>query len=333
MQFFPRSTPLFLLTSLFLVLTAAADPLITSWYTDNSSADALVREQTGSTPVNTWPAAGLPNVNNGGATQATPVFSDVQKIAYTANNLYIESSGLASHIMGPWYLGNGNIFGRWPLDLNNRVRITRNPVPATPATQDLTPLGWMGSFVNGAAMFNLLDGFSYSPNVGMNGGDSNTAGDDIWFRNAEPAEGPTFDPAGAHQPANGLYHYHISPFALRFQLGDNISYNAATETYSEDTSNLTHSPLLGFAFDGYPVYGPYGYSSAMNPNSAITRMVSGYVLRDGSNGTTDLPVTGRTSIPQWSEDAYPANANPLTPAEYGPAVARRERRLSPWLVL
>ena len=47
-----------------------------------------------------------------------------------------------------------------------------------------------------------------------------------------------------------------------------------------------HSPILGFAFDGFPVYGPYGYSSANNTQSSITRMKSSYKLRNIQNRTT-----------------------------------------------
>lgn len=143
---------LLLLSALYL----KADPQLTSWFTENSDDFAQVREQSGSTLVTTWPAAGLSNLNNGGASQATSVRSDIQRIAYTGNNLYLESSGLASHVMGPWFNNNGNRFGRWPLDQMNVIRITRNPTPATPATQDLTPLGSMGVFLNGAAMYNML---------------------------------------------------------------------------------------------------------------------------------------------------------------------------------
>ena len=37
-----------------------------------------------------------------------------------------------------------------------------------------------------------------------------------------------------------------------------------------------HSPILGFAFDGNPIYGPYGYTT--NTGGAVTQMRSGYIL-------------------------------------------------------
>ena len=72
------------------------------------------------------------------------------------------------------------------------------------------------------------------------------------------------------------------------------TYNASTNTntYTENTSNLHHSPVLGWSFDGCPIYGPYGYTSAMNASSGLSRMRSGFVLRNAANqtlyGTADL---------------------------------------------
>ena len=40
-----------------------------------------------------------------------------------------------------------------------------------------------------------------------------------------------------------------------------------------------HSKILGVAFDGYPIYGPYGYSSEMNSSSTVIRMKPGYLMK------------------------------------------------------
>lgn len=40
------------------------------------------------------------------------------------------------------------------------------------------------------------------------------------------------------------------------------------------------SPVIGFAFDGYPVYGPYGYGK----DSVLKEMLSSYRLKEGKNG-------------------------------------------------
>jgi len=56
----------------------------------------------------------------------------------------------------------------------------------------------------------------------------------------------------------------------------------------KNTATTIHSPLVGFAFDGYPIYGPYGYSVATNATSAVARMKSGDSLRN---------ITTRTTLP------------------------------------
>ena len=37
-----------------------------------------------------------------------------------------------------------------------------------------------------------------------------------------------------------------------------------------------HSKILGYCFDGYPIYGPYGYSDYNDPSSTVVRMTSSY---------------------------------------------------------
>jgi hypothetical protein len=51
-------------------------------------------------------------------------------------------------------------------------------------------------------------------------------------------------------------------------------------------NSAVHSPIIGYAFDGFPIYGPYGYSNALNSSSPIKLMVSGYAIRSISNRTT-----------------------------------------------
>jgi len=48
-------------------------------------------------------------------------------------------------------------------------------------------------------------------------------------------------------------------------------------------------------------------------------MVSGFVPRDGANGTTNLASTGRTTLPAWAARAYNRSAT-LTSGQYGPTV-------------
>jgi len=56
-------------------------------------------------------------------------------------------------------------------------------------------------------------------------------------------------------PNFGLQYIHFYvPNKIRYQLEDNF-----TETNKEVVSGSVHSPILGYAYDGNPIYGPYGY--------------------------------------------------------------------------
>ena len=43
-----------------------------------------------------------------------------------------------------------------------------------------------------------------------------------------------------------------------------------------------HSPQLGWAADGFPIYAMYGYSDAVDPKSPIVELTSSYRLKSGT---------------------------------------------------
>jgi len=114
----------------------------------------------------------------------------------------------------------------------------------------------------------------------------------------------------------------VTPIGVRYLLGDNVLYNESTKEYSENTSTTVfkHSPIIGWINDGLPLYGPYGYSDPLDSTSPVRRMISGYVLRDGTYGTANLAISGRTSLPKWAQQAQ-GKINPLTASQYGPLVS------------
>jgi hypothetical protein len=246
---------------------------------------------------------------NGTTIQALPTYAGVQEIYSSSNWVYLRSSGLASFVMGPWYLDAQHTqpFPNWPVNQKTMYRIPRNP--AVPATRSASGGGAIGYFVDGPAMFNSWDAYSYS--TVSNTDAQNIAG--YWNRDAYVNEGASFDPNNAHQ-AGGQYHYHANPPALRYQLGDHITFNPVTKIYTEATNTPTkHSPILAWTADGYPLYGPYGYGISNDAGSGIRRMISGYVLRNGQYGTSNLTVNGRKTIPAWSARLFNVNSNQTGP--------------------
>jgi hypothetical protein len=109
------------------------------------------------------------------------------------------------------------------------------------------------------------------------------------------------------------------PKKLRYQLSDNF-----TETDKETSGKLIHSPILGFAYDGNPIYGPYGFNSTqggfvrqikssyilnLNPNPLLRPPVfePGYFINDYIyNGSGDLDENnGRFCVtPQYPNGTY-----------------------------
>lgn len=302
--------------SLISILVCAAaqaqtDPHITSWLTSKSAQYARVWEtasdKSSGNAVSTWPRAGL---TNGGGGQATNAYSDVQRVAYSTNYVYITTTGLASYTMGNWLTPNGMTYTSWP---TNRAAIHR--IPRTPSIPTSKPKsgGNGGVLVNGVFVWQNGDAQSYNTSTGT----VSMAGSGIWNRLAGVAEAFNFDTGNAHQPNSGAYHNHINPIALRYQLGDNVSYNVSTKTYSEATPTK-HSPIIGWALDGLPIYGPYGYSSAMDATSGVRRMTTGFQKRNGTNGTVNLATTGRVTLPVWAASVQ-GKSQTLAASEYGPA--------------
>ena len=306
-----------LATAAFAV-SAQADPRLTSWYTADSGQYARIYQstaaETAGTKSTTW--------SRGTGTQANPTYSGVSEIVHSANWVYLRTTGLASHVMGPWYLNAAKTtnFPNFPSNTATIYRIPRSP--AVPTSKTLTGAGAIGFFVNGVAFFDNRDTFSYS-NANAKDADPTAGigmGDGIWVRDAYSNEAVTFDAALAHQAGN-QYHYHVQPIALRHQLGDHVDYNATTNRYTESVDPVTkHSPIVAWAQDGFPVYGPYGYASANDAGSGLRRMQSGFVPRDGANGTTNLNVTGRRTLAAWSA-AWQGRSATLTTTQYGPNVS------------
>ncbi len=294
----------------------ADDPRLESWQTGNTRRYARIYEtdaaRLAGNAVSTW--------SRGTGAQTTPSYAGVIQVSSSANWVYVRSSGLGTHVMGPWY---GNVahtqnFPNFPANTGVIYRLARTP--AIPETKTLTGLAAIGYFVDGVAAFDNRDAFSYVTASGMDSSPNNgLRGDNVWSKEAYHNESQTFDPAFAHQ-AGSNHHYHANAPAVRYQLGDHVDFDPNTKLYSESTAPVTaHSPIVAWLADGLPVYGPYGFSSPLDAKSGLRRMTSGYVPRDGTNGTTNLATTGRTTLPAWAARAQNRSAT-LPATVFGPAV-------------
>lgn len=82
------------------------------------------------------------------------------------------------------------------------------------------------------------------------------------------------DSHNAHTQPDGAYRYHGNPLAL-----------------FDNTSPTQASGVIGFAADGYPIYGPY-----INDNGTIRQVTSGYTLKAGAR------------VSQAGEGAFPGGS-------------------------
>ena len=213
----------------------------------------------GTPELTTW------TLNTTGLTGYGGLPANVQLVRYSANYVYVSSSGIPSYTIGPW-----------PSDPNvpsNQGYVFKIPrIPAVNAgTKTSTPLGAMAVWTNGVAAYNPLDAHSYN-------------NQNIWHQNAILVEGASFDACLGHPAPGGRYHNHQNARCV-------YTANAAT-----------HSPILGWSFDGYPIYGPYAFTNT-DGSGGIARMRSSYRLRN---------ITTRTSLPDGTV---------LTAPQYGPAVS------------
>jgi hypothetical protein len=179
-----------------------------------------------------------------------------------------------------------------------------NPIQNTGTLSPVT-MGNIGLFVNGVALFDARDGVSWNNTTMAEGGGPipGPPGQNVWNRDAIVAERAGFDCSKGH-PAQGNYHHHQNPSA--FKLDYNVL-STVCNLYDADglyaIDSLNHSPLIGFAYDGFPIYGAYAFANA-DGTGGIVRMKTGYQLRNITTRTTYANGTSVTPGPAVST-SYP----------------------------
>ena len=74
--------------------------------------------------------------------------------------------------------------------------------------------------------------------------------------------------------------------------GYGYGYYASPTTLRANDTGASHSPILGFAYDGNPIYGAYGYINALDASSTVIQMSSSYSRNSSRVGpsTTTYPI-------------------------------------------
>jgi hypothetical protein len=108
------------------------------------------------------------------------------------------------------------------------------------------PMGPIGTALNGVVFFNPFE---------MGGMNAVEGYSEVWL-----------DSCCGHPAPDGIYHYHKYPSCVKSPFADD---------------GKQHSPVIGFAFDGFPVYGPYEAAGLM------AKDLKGNTALDVCNGHQD----------------------------------------------
>tara|TARA_R100001015_G_C4629670_1_gene190703 strand:- start:850 stop:3114 length:2265 start_codon:yes stop_codon:yes gene_type:complete len=187
----------------------------------------------------------------------------------TTGNIYIDTLSIPNHSASSYAELDDSV-------KNVKIPRTGNSNYGVGATKTDTPSGPVGVFKNGVLAF------SYKSSNAWTGAGTYTENSYIANRfDKDSCEGFTAlgpDLEGVVTPIN-TYHYKSAPKCIY------------------DTDSTAHSPLLGYAFDGNPIYGPYGYTTALDSGSAPKLMTPSWRLKGLSN---------RTNGPDFDSYFYPS---------------------------
>ena len=247
---------------------------------------------------------------------STPISNNTlvncQKVEYSTTSVYVTATGIPAYPTGPFLDGNPSIAMNqdaiYKFTLTPQQN-TGNPTPTTP--------GNIGVFINGVSLFDYRDGVAWNTNTSsLCGGPGNPpcpggpGATQAWNRDAVPAEMDGFDCSKGH-PAMGNYHHHQNPSAFKLDL---IVLSTICNLYDADglyaIDSTLHSPLIGYAYDGFPIYGAYGYKNS-DGTGGVERIKTGYQLRnitvrthhaDGTNVDDGPPVSNTYPLGYFRED-------------------------------
>jgi hypothetical protein len=145
-----------------------------------------------------------------------------------------------------------------PQDLEFRVPLAPSAGPSEAG------LGHVGVAWNGVSLFNPSDARDIGGCTG----------------NAAYLESDGMDDYGGHPTGRGEYHYHT---------GDFVEHAAELGLVNQPG---THSSLVGYAFDGVPIYGPYGSAA----DGSIAELRSCYRLKEERTCCVDGPRCSTDSL-------------------------------------
>jgi len=165
----------------------------------------------------------------GNVVQADQFVTDNVTVQFTADAMVIHTKGLPNHPTGKFpEIGFGNPNYITEHDKTYYIPLDpkvnpRHIFTTTDNSNHALPMGPIGIAVNGIVFFNPFDANSQDASSLM-------------------------DRCCGHPAPDGTYHYHKYPICVNSPWAD---------------EGKEHSPLIGWAFDGFPIYGPFESAGVM----------------------------------------------------------------------
>ena len=170
------------------------------------------------------------------------------KIKKKGNYRYIESDGIPDHATGK-FPNSGNPHSIEKQD--HEFRVPRKPEKRRSPT-----------FIGMSAFGVALNGVPFDPATAEYWNRDRSSGWNVEAMGGGMSLG--LDQNNAHVQPNGAYHYHAVPTALM-----------------ERGAQFEKPVMLGYAADGFPIYGPFGYKVAGDMMSEMVQLKPGWTLKDG----------------------------------------------------
>ena len=223
-------------------------------------------------------------VSSAGGGGSGPWFQCEVSFSEQNNKMVMESNGIPNHD----FLST---LGCCADEMDYTAYITMNPVDDTTGGHSSTncPAAagrWECAPDRGAVAIGVNGVPIYGPEEGP-GGDAVALHFDYFNEDRQPIE---LGWCAGHSAGPNGYHYHYDANCIYWEpeTGEDMSDYSLSKIPSDQ-----HSPIVGWAFDGYPIYGMYGYGA---DGQTIRTISSSYVIERTQDGGDQ----GYNGIDDWN---------------------------------
>ena len=218
-------------------------------------------------------------------------------------NITINTNGLPNHDFE-------STLGCCASAQSDTYTIPLTPIDDSDCNPSVSSDGCVMAPIRGTIAFTVTGVAIYGPEDGP-GGDA-VALEEGAYEQEEGEQQVDLGVCHGHSGPGGVYHYHADANCIHWHVEE----GETMYDYNLDSQRTlsTHSKIVGFAFDGYSIYGYTGW----NDEGDVVEMTSSYRLKDGADGSGGIDdyeyVQGlgtldacngiSSATPDWPEGIY-----------------------------